>query len=856
MKVDKKRTNFGHIDDSTTPVSIDPDLAAEYSDQVVQYAELLKGQHNDPDTYTDAFFLEYASRMVGTMRMSRMTSSTTLLNPCPDPRFAEYSYEEIINMAQNGFVVPDEVLQWALAQQGADISDYIVISDEVETDDNSSTDTVTNESDITQLRKLAKEYIAKSAKYQDMLDQDNTEMDDLTKQVNSIVAEQEQNAESLDDLTNLINKWKNLDKKSKNGDLSVAERDIYKDLSNQINSSKKTLDDIETSKEDLDQFLGSIKDLRIETDEALVVAQETLDASYNLSNLEQQINPLIRTQAPTFVGTITAGMLSNILAELTDDTISYVAEQTGKNLQTTGNNIISDLTGSEKKELQEFAFDYSTRARELIIFVNNNFDEEGNLVLSEGEGELEGESGSGSLASNVNKMFEKNKSVDASEFGFLLPYIAMPQTAVVATAATLVSSAVVTAQAFVLKNDTNKLNKQIKEGEKENKKLEGIAKEIGAKYKANNEKIEEDDKKIIKLNEDLETGDNPEEIINDGDTVTEEKETLENENKIMKASVEKPFAMSSKILAKNRNDVAAIRAKGGDLKTSVGELNQLSKNTLVTGTANVTTGVYNGILSLLALARGTALMASLNPVAVARGAFLIALGTKWAAIAATQMAAGPLAIGSSVVGYTGALLADTQTKSSKEVEKNGDASNKTTVELIKETMNNINDLEPPVTEGEPDDSSDNPPPPEDGDNPPQPLNGEPLRLPAQNSSAQILEFVPVSGNFANISTSLPLNNLPTSSAPQMSNLLSSVSQDNLIIPTAQNQQNQSQIILQSDNNRSAAATSFMLGSGNFAPDNGNRMLNRFQKDLIIESKRKSRIVTGASSTSDRQGNYY
>lgn len=598
MKVNKKRTNFGHIDESTSPISIDPDLAKDYPAQVVQYAEKLKGQHYDPDNpevYSDSFFLEYASKMLGIMRLNGMACSTTLLNPCPDSRFAEYSYEEIINMAQNGFVVPKDVLDWALAQQSADISDYIVVSDEMEMDDNTSTDSVAAQSDITQLRKLAKEYIVKSSKYQNILDQDNIEMDELTTQVNSIIAEQKKNADTLEDLSNLINKWKNLDKKNKRGKLSESEKDIYKDLSNRINSSKKALDEIETSKEDLDEFLGSIKDLRIETDDALTIAQETLDASYNLSNLEKQVSRLGKTQSPTFVGTIMAGMLTNVLAGVTDETISYVAEQTGKNLQTTGNNIISDLTGTEKKELQEFAFDYSTRARELVIFVNNNFDNDGNLEISNSEN------------------YSQDDSTDESDF--LTQDGQISQAPPLMTAATLASSAAMNAGTFLLNGDNDTLSKQ------------------------------------------------------------------------------------------------------------------------------------------------------------------------------------------------------------------------------------------------------NPLPPEDIGNPQHLPQSMPLRLPTQNTSIPLPEFTPVSGNYENKSINLPLNNLltaPTEQPPnlQPGNSLSPVAQGNPITPIGQTQQNQSQIILQSDNNRSAAGSSYMAGIGEFSPDNGNRILNRFQKDLIIESKRKSRIVTGTSSTADRQGNYY
>ncbi len=873
MKVEKKHTNFGQINNTTTRMSLDSLLCALYPDEVVEYAELLKGQYydpEDPDKFSDEFFLEMAARLLGLKQLKMMVIDKIIPDACPDPKYAQYSYEEIINMAQNGVNIPDEVLEWAYAQQEADPFDYIILTDEIEIDDNSDTSEITNESDITKLRKLAKQYIAKSTKYQDMLEQDNLDMDDLTRQVNNIVEDQKQNADSIDNLNIIVSKWKSLDKKNKNGELSESEREVYKNLSEEISANKKVLEEIETNKDDLDEFLKSMKDLRIESDEALIVAQETLDVSSNLSKIEKELNPFMHKQVKTFVNNVDLSNLK-LLSEINDESITYVADRAGRELQVTGNNIITDLTGSTKIELKDFAFDYSARARELVMFVNNNFDEEGNLKQSQEDTNEENEPKS--LAASVNEMFELNKSEDLSEYGFKLPFVAMPKVASIATAATLTSSSALMAEIFVLKEDTKNLNKQVKDTEKEKVELEEKGNKILEQYNNNKNQININNEELESINRKIKAGENPDDLLKQAEEIITEQENLKLENEKLKEEIEIPVISTNDLVIKNKVDIAQLKSKSDSLGDPISELNTLSKNTLESGIANLTCGEYNALRSVHFIAKGTELLSSINPITVALGLFFIELGLKWSITSAEQLLAGPYAITGSAIGFSSVSSANDQIKSINFTEKYAQKTNNETETVIQKITNSIEGLDIPaggegdladdipIEEGEEDlvddpseeDENEN----DDEDNNDITTDAKDLNIFDFPEEDDQLPFVPISRALQNSNLSMIL---PKGATVQSRNSLSIFENENTNLSNINSQDipnfdSKAARILQVLD-IAAAATSYMANSGEFYPNRENKKLSRFKKDLIIESKRKSRIVTGITSTADRQGNYY
>ena len=389
VKVNSNRS-FGKIDPTASPLPIDAALAEGYSPEVVVYAERLKGQYydpNNPDKYSDSFFLEYASREFSICYSYRFGVKKSGLDDVPDPRFSGYSYVEILSMVNNGYNVPKEVIAWAKAQQEADVVDYVVLSEDAENSTASETGEVSNESETNKLRAQAKEQIVKTHKSQKSLNTQKDNLEVLTQKAADITQKQSKILQdnSLGEMENMIKDWKVLDEKQKDGVLSSFEQGIYKKLSQKISTSTKAFKEVEENSRSLNEFLDSIESVRYESSDAINTAQETIDASYNLSNLSNPVNEANRKHTYQTVKSSDTGLLNDILAGVTDDTISYVAEHMGQDLNVSGQSSLEDVSGGLKADISKFADEYISKARYIADFSKNNIDEGNSLKSSKDE---------------------------------------------------------------------------------------------------------------------------------------------------------------------------------------------------------------------------------------------------------------------------------------------------------------------------------------------------------------------------------------------------------------------------------------------------------------------------------------
>ena len=389
VKVNSNRS-FGKIDPTASPLPIDAALAEGYSREVVVYAERLKGQYydpNNPDKYSDSFFLEYASREFSICYSYRFGVKKSGLDDVPDPRFSGYSYVEILSMVNNGYNVPKEVIAWAKAQQEADVVDYVVLSEDAENSTASETGEVSNESETNKLRAQAKEQIVKTHKSQKSLNTQKDNLEVLTQKAADITQKQSKILQdnSLGEMENMVKDWKALDEKQKDGVLSSFEQGIYKKLSQKISTSTKAFKEVEENSRSLNEFLDSIESLRYESSDAINTAQETIDASYNLSNLSNPVNEANRKHTYQTVKSSDTGLLNDILAGVTDDTISYVAEHMGQDLNVSGQSSLEDVSGGLKADISRFADEYISKARYIADFSKNIIDEGNSLKSSKDE---------------------------------------------------------------------------------------------------------------------------------------------------------------------------------------------------------------------------------------------------------------------------------------------------------------------------------------------------------------------------------------------------------------------------------------------------------------------------------------
>ena len=417
VKVNSNRS-FGKIDPTASPLPIDAALAEGYSPEVVVYAERLKGQYydpNNPDKYSDSFFLEYASREFSICYSYRFGVKKSGLDDVPDPRFSGYSYVEILSMVNNGYNVPKEVIAWAKAQQEADVVDYVVLSEDAENSTASETGEVSNESETNKLRAQAKEQIVKTHKSQKSLNTQKDNLEVLTQKAADITQKQSKILQdnSLGEMENMVKDWKALDEKQKDGVLSSFEQGIYKKLSQKISTSTKAFKEVEENSRSLNEFLDSIESLRYESSDAINTAQETIDASYNLSNLSNPVNEANRKHTYQTVKSSDTGLLNDILAGVTDDTISYVAEHMGQDLNVSGQSSLEDVSGGLKADISKFADEYISKARYIADFSKNIIDE-GNSSKSSKDEPVEEPSAEPSVEPTVSPVEVEEPSIEPS----------------------------------------------------------------------------------------------------------------------------------------------------------------------------------------------------------------------------------------------------------------------------------------------------------------------------------------------------------------------------------------------------------------------------------------------------------
>ncbi len=112
MKVDSGKKSSKLVIDSTKGTApIDEQYTEGYSQDIIDLAMQYKGSYGSK--YSDEFYLQYASRAlsISSLKVSASHIAGNAANlAIQDPEWAGYSYEEIIQMENNGYKIPQEVL--------------------------------------------------------------------------------------------------------------------------------------------------------------------------------------------------------------------------------------------------------------------------------------------------------------------------------------------------------------------------------------------------------------------------------------------------------------------------------------------------------------------------------------------------------------------------------------------------------------------------------------------------------------------------------------------------------------------------------------------------------------------------
>lgn len=419
MKVTRKEPKFttSGTNNSTAGVTIDAKLTAGYNDRIVNTAIQLKANYGSK--YSDEYYLDAASSWykeeLGAAFKAAYSKNTSKC-PIKDSKWAGYSYEEIIQMENSGVKIPQEVLLWAHAQQESDVTAYEVISTTSAIDDNSSTEELVGDFDLNSLQTKAKQSIMKATEAEKNT-QSVTEEYNKNKGRALEIKNENNNSyqKSMNEISNLTNEWKKLDKKAKSGQLSEAEQSRYQELSKMLgNKSSSSMKEIEVNSKELDNLLSSMNLLEAKVTENETIADDAVQAGKDLSNLNKNYHEMQQTHPTSGVVYSNMGLLSDVLYGITGSSIEKIAIETGKDLTETSNNEIAELHSSA--DITMFANAYTSNVVETkqATVVAQNTEEENKTDNTEKTAENNNPAVDNNKTENTNNI-EDNTSTNEED---------------------------------------------------------------------------------------------------------------------------------------------------------------------------------------------------------------------------------------------------------------------------------------------------------------------------------------------------------------------------------------------------------------------------------------------------------
>lgn len=694
MKVNSKKTglNIDYSQNTTgiTLSDIPEDKLALYSQKTMENACRLKAKYGNK--YSDEYYLNYSSRdsyirMVENFSESKRTNAA--MCAVQDPNWQGYSYEEIIQMENNGVKIPQEVLLWAHAQQESDIVSYEIIESEALNDNNTSTGEISNSLDINTLLKNAQIYTVKSTSAQKTAEEDAERYSELSTQAKKIQSENKNTyKDELEKISKLTKEWKQLDTKNKNGTLNSSEKNRYNELSKTINSENNNNNKKEAAfnEKELDELLSSMNGLSEKTTENTKIADETIQASEALSNKIKTYNTSQQTHNSK--GVLDEGSFDNPITGTNAFSIESVSMEAGKNLENQSNETDAILTEDSNLEVKEFAKEYSRKAKEAVKSSNNSTSKSNNetdTTTSETETKTE------------EPEQEKTKTFTVKPAVGVTPSIT-------ATATTIrsmndlstnknnvegIHNSLVQSQEKATKNAKN-VKKEEKKAEKEHttneKKIEAKENELEAIKQQQADNVKSTSEQVVEEPK----ADTPDEEKNPPQTpVVDNKEgeqeaivneivTVLNADEKLKGTANSQNMKLKQSVSSNDKTTETLEKQNKALDKRNSNAKTVATNTTLTGTMTVTDGA-------LSIGVGTPMMASLNPVTAAWGAKLVQEGIK-----ETVAGTGAIVTGEISLGVSGDV--DENIKDFNSTVKSAKLTNKTQSKQIKETTNTLREI--------------------------------------------------------------------------------------------------------------------------------------------------------------------
>lgn len=208
-------------------------------------AKKIEELKSDPNYagWSDLELEDYAVSSIMAMNAAtqlRHSKRMLALSDKPDDRiWSQFTYEEILQMEDDGEIIPEEFLEWAHSMEDADISNY-EITDE-STADEGSADAVKAEvgggGEVAEQRS-AKALSKKVVMQEDVIKQTQREFEQYSTEIESMTSEvQLSQTQSLQKVQAMMTEWQVLDNKAKRGEpLKADELAKYSELGSMMNN--------------------------------------------------------------------------------------------------------------------------------------------------------------------------------------------------------------------------------------------------------------------------------------------------------------------------------------------------------------------------------------------------------------------------------------------------------------------------------------------------------------------------------------------------------------------------------------------------------------------------------------------
>ena len=702
----------------------------KYNDIVIALAKQLRATYGD--RFSDDYYLNYAKREINIELINRTASryhGMTATCPIQDSEWAGYSYEEILQMEHDGYTIPQEVLVWAHSQHEYDVTAYQMVSDAAESSDDSSTEELNGENNITVLQKNVRECITKSEEANKKNEVDTQAFQALSKQAAAIKKNNENSiSNSMKEISDMTAEWKRLDDKSKNGTLSSFEQKRYEELSNVLKNSKSSaIKEIQHNYSDLDEFLSSMDNLENSILDNNELIQDTTKAVNDLSKYEKKYYNAQMSHPLANLSLSGNGLLADSLYGASTFSIQSLAVTSNVELQTSTDGLENIVEEQESAGLKDFSVEYSNTASQIPSLdkplagdnVSKQKSQDDKTSTQKSSDNPNSTLPASSLSiknmnfgsSNQDQNTQNEKEGHNTNF-FVFPANGRPEAALLAALTCAISTEDLKNKQEDANVNHQNLKKDLKKTEQEMKVFEKSYNKISALHEANMQSAENYllQLEMLQTKKAQEQADMPkinfinsktngmEALGNDGaeqpqsnaeeEGIISQLGSISESDKKMMRTVQLGQVNAQRSIAKNEKATSALRSEDTSLNKRNKNAKAVSICTTICGGITTGLGAYNMSVAVPMLAKGIAMQASL--VTLPAGIALAALATRWIIIASLQLATGPMATVTGGVGIAATNDVSDDIKEHQDTIKSSNIQSKNNYKVVRASSKVLN----------------------------------------------------------------------------------------------------------------------------------------------------------------------